>query len=180
MFAEFDIRAELRQTMLAEHNIMWGILAMSYREKTAWAAIVGDLIVWGGYLLNLLRETADGSPELGDLIGLFTGAVIASVVIHVGLAIVVALVAPRAAEAPADERERLIELEASRLAYTVFSVAAVTVALAVPILAMGGPVWLDDALTEVALIAANGLILSLVAAEMLNAVARIVGYRRGV
>jgi hypothetical protein len=152
---------------------------MSFREKTAWISLGVTALVWGGYFASVWRELAAPDPSSGDILGLFVRAVILTVVLEVALAIAVAVAAPKAANSPADERERLIELRSTRIAYGVLSVGAVTVALASPALAAAGPHLLNDRLDDTVLITANGILLALIAAEVVKSAAQVFAFRRG-
>ena len=152
---------------------------MSFREKSAWMTLGVTALVWGSYFLGVWRELAGADPSGADILGLFVRAVILTVVLEVGLAIAAAALAPKAANSPADERERLIELRSTRLAYAILSVGAVTVALGSPLLAAGGPHLLRDRLDDTVLITANGILLALIAAEMVKSTAQVVAFRRG-
>jgi hypothetical protein len=97
---------------------------MSFREKTAWIALMAYGLVFGGYFFNLSRAWDEGLDQrLG--IGLMVVAVIALVVITASLMVTAALITPKQANAPADERERLIELKSERIASYALSVGVV-------------------------------------------------------
>jgi hypothetical protein len=153
--------------------------AMAFREKSAWAAMAATLLVWGWYLIGAWRELSGGSPSSADMLGLFVRCVILTVVVEAVLAIALAVAAPKAADKPADERERLIELRATRIAYWILSIGAVSVALTSPLVAAGGLRLLPDPLENTVLVLANGILLSLVAAELAKAAAQVAAYRRG-
>ena len=86
---------------------------MSFREKTAWISLVSMAGIYGFYFWSLMRSGRDGgSGSIGLL-----GTVIALVAVQTVLTIAVAVVDPKNAQAPRDEREKLIELKATRFAY---------------------------------------------------------------
>lgn len=89
---------------------------MSFREKTAWAMMT-VLIVGGLYYFNLVMKVSQAmgstsAPVMGFVIAYVVLIVVASVV----LMIAIGITSPREAEAPADERERLIEDRAGHIA----------------------------------------------------------------
>src|SRR5262245_18542078 len=86
---------------------------MSFREKSAWVSFGAILLVFGLYFGAVMLARA-GDLDPVRLSGLFVLAVIALVVIEVVLHVAFAIAAPRDAQAPADERERLITLRAIR------------------------------------------------------------------
>lgn len=78
---------------------------MSFREKSAWA-MAALMIVAGFYYLNLV---VGASRELGAAAapaGIFIAFVILVVIGSVAAQVLLAVTAPRDANAPADERER--------------------------------------------------------------------------
>lgn len=78
---------------------------MSFREKSAWAMALVTGIAGLWYLNTLVALGADATPApLGLLIRYVIVIVVASVAAQVTLAILT----PTEAEAPADERERLV------------------------------------------------------------------------
>ena len=154
---------------------------MSLREKMAWVSLATTLLVWGWYFIDVAAEVAGGNPQGGRILGMFVGAVVLSIVIEVVVAIVLAVVSPKEANSPADERERLIALKATRAAYVVLSLGVVVVALNSPI-AAAADLGLFDGRPEadIAFIAANGIIFALVLAELIKSAGSIFLYRRGV
>jgi len=154
---------------------------MPLREKTAWVSVATTLLVWGWYFAAAAGEIADGRADAGELLGMFVGAVVLSILLEVVLAIVVAVVAPRDADAPADERERLIALKATSAAYWVLSLGVTAVALSAPFLSVAGLGWFEGRPErDLAFVAANGIIFALVLAELVKAAGLIILYRRGV
>jgi hypothetical protein len=153
---------------------------MSFREKSAWISTAATLVVWGWYFVNVFRAVAGGEPDGERLLALFVGCVVLNVVIEVVLAIAVSALAPRQASAPADERERLIGLKATGFAYHVVVLGVLGVALAAPFLGHAAPILFPgDPLADVALVAANGILFAVVAAELVRSAGQIVLFRRG-
>ncbi len=93
--------------------------------------------------------------------------VITFVLIEVIAHIVVAMRTPQDAQAPQDERERLIEREAIRVAHYVFVVGVLRAVSSM--IHLGANVFAM----------AYHVLLAFVAAEVVNAAARIVYHRRG-
>ncbi len=102
----------------------------------------------------------------GLSLGLMVGAVVMLVIITVGLTIVATFFNPRAANAPADEREILIELKAERIASYTLSVGVVCL---IGALLMG---WSG-------ILVANLLLAAMVIAEIVKALAQIAHFRAG-
>ncbi len=139
---------------------------MSFREKTAWIELVTYSVVFGGYFLTL-RQAWDDSYGQGLSIGMMVAAVIAFVVVVTTLTVIAALFNPKAANAPADERETLIDLKSERIASYTLSVGVVCL---IGALLLGWNAY----------IVANLLLASMVIAELVKASAQIVYFRAGV
>lgn len=138
---------------------------MSFREKTAWIALTAHGVVFGGYFLALWRLW-DASYGHGLSIGLLAAAVIALIVIVAALTVVAALFDPKDANAPADERETLIELKSERIASYTLSAGVVCL---IGALLIG---WS-------AVLVANLLLAALVMSELVKALAQIAYFRTG-
>lgn len=137
---------------------------MSFREKSAWISLVTTLGVYAYYFWNLL-----GTQDMhdADLFGLFARCVTVLVVMQVVFHILAAIRNPRDANAPQDERERMIALKSVNIAYYILAGGAV--------LAGGGLVFMGQPVAM-----ANLLLLALVLAEAVNYASQIVFFRRGV
>ena len=138
---------------------------MSFREKSAWISLISILLVSGFFFLRVpWTLTPSSSPKLVH--GLLF-CVVALVVLEVVAHVVVAIRAPEDAQAPKDERERLIDLEATRAAHYVYAVGSLlavsTIHLGANAIAMGYLV-----------------LLAFVIGAVVNYAARIVYHRRGV
>lgn len=138
---------------------------MSFREKSAWIALTAYSVVFGGYFFQLWRAW-DERYALGLSIGLMIGAVVMLIIISVSLTIGAAMLNRREANAPADERERMIDLKAERIASYTLSTGVV---LLIGALLMG---WNS-------ILVANLLLASMVISELVKALAQIIAYRRG-
>jgi len=136
---------------------------MSFREKTAWISLVSMSVIYGSYFWSVIRTgSRGGHAGFGGLLQ----TIIALVIVQVALIIAVAISAPRDAKAPADERDRLIYLRATRVAYAGL---ASSVALACFFGAFDPPIVFNT----------NALLFLLVAAEILRSGCQIIQYRRG-
>lgn len=92
---------------------------MSFREKSDWCSFI-SLCTFAIYFLDIAREfQSAGPPRYNYFIYFF---VLLGVVVTIqGVTyLVLALRSPQEAKTPADERERLIHLRATRPAYLVF------------------------------------------------------------
>jgi hypothetical protein len=134
---------------------------MPFREKTAWIAVVSMTVIYANYFWGILSMPHGGANFTGLL-----GTVIALVVVQVTLTIVAAIFSPTDAKAPRDEREQLIGLRATRVAY---SGLATGVACACFFGAITPPVVFN----------ANSLLFILVTTEIMRCSFLIIQYRRG-
>lgn len=138
---------------------------MAFREKLAWISLLAYGLVFGGYFYAFALAW-DERWGRGLSIGLMAGAVAALVIITVTLTATAALMTPKQANAPADEREQMIELKAERAASYTLSIGVV---LLMGALLMG---WNG-------ILVANLLLAAMVIAELVKAAAQIVAYRWG-
>lgn len=138
---------------------------MSFREKSAWIALVTYGAVFGCYFF-LLWQAWDEAYARGLTIGLTIGAVVVLVIVAVVLNTALALLSPKEATAPADERETMIDLKAERISSYIQSAAVVCL---IGALLVG---W--NAILVAVLLQA-----SLVIAELVKAGAQIAYFRRG-
>jgi archaellum biogenesis protein FlaJ (TadC family) len=96
---------------------------MSFREKSAWISFVSILVVFSAYFWNvarILHGKVDGHTGFVISIALLAAFVLIEIVLH----LTVIMQAPNEARAPRDEREQLIELKATRVAFQVLVVGA--------------------------------------------------------
>lgn len=135
---------------------------MPFREKTAWISLVSMSVIYGVYFWSLIRSGRHADTNVGGLLG----TIIALVIVQVVLTVAVAIFAPKEANAPADERERLIQLKATRVAY---SGLATGIAFAIFFAAFTPPI----------IFGANSLLLILVVCEIMRSGCQIIQYRRG-
>ena len=96
---------------------------MSFREKSAWISFICLLIFTGMWLTNIVRHEFFGARNANPMLQ-FLATLAVVVALEVGLHIAIAMQSPREARTPKDERERLIDLKASRVAFYVLLVTA--------------------------------------------------------
>ena len=135
---------------------------MSFREKSAWISMLSMLAIYGFYFWSVIHA----GPQAGGFhFGGLLETIIALVVVQIVLTVAAAIFTPKEAKAPRDEREKLIELRAMRVAY---SGLATSVALACFFGAFDPPILFNT----------NALLFILVTAEILRSACQIVQYRR--
>jgi hypothetical protein len=142
---------------------------VSFREKSAWITLVTLVLVallWVAHFpwARPFTLAPDPNPFLFHTLVLST---ITFVVIVVVAHVIVAVRAPREASAPADERERLIGLKATRLSAYVYATLSLS---SIFLIHLGA--------NEIGI--AYFVLASFVIAEIVSCIARIVYHRRGV
>jgi hypothetical protein len=95
---------------------------MSFREKSAWISAVLLTLFLAVFFWPILGGHLRGAQPMHH----FFVAVATFVVLEVVLHAAIAIRSPRDARAPKDERERLIALKASRIAYYVLIVGTLS------------------------------------------------------
>jgi hypothetical protein len=136
---------------------------MSFREKSAWISLLSMSGIYGIYFWSVIHTGPQGG---GFHFGGLLGTIISLVFVQVVLTVVVAIVTPREAKAPRDERDKLIELRAMRVAYVGL---ATGIALACFFGAFDPPLVFNT----------NALLFILVTAEIMRSGCQIIQYRRG-
>jgi uncharacterized membrane protein len=135
---------------------------MSFREKSAWISMLSMSGIYGFYFWSVLHA---GPRPGGFHFGGLLETIIALVVFEIVLTVVVAIFTPKEAKAPRDERDKLIELRAMRVAYAGLAAGVV---LACFFGAFDPPIVFNT----------NSLLFILVTAEILRSACQIVQYRR--
>jgi hypothetical protein len=136
---------------------------MSFREKSAWISLLSMSVIYAFYFWSVMHAgTKAGGFRFGGLLE----TIIALVFVQVVLTVAVAIFSPKDAKAPRDERDKLIELRAMRIAYAGL---ATGIAFACFFGAFDPPI----------LFGTNALLFILVTAEIMRSACQIVQYRRG-
>jgi hypothetical protein len=134
---------------------------MSFREKTAWIAVLSIAAIYGFYFWSAVRSGPHASADLFTL----SVAVVGLVIVQIVLTTAAAIFSPKDARAPRDERDRLIALRATRVAYSGLATAVVFAAF---FGAFNPPIVFNT----------NALLFVLVASETLRYACQIIQYRR--
>lgn len=96
---------------------------LSFREKSAWISLVSILAVFIPFFWNSYRQFS-GQVDQSTAVNVAFGLLVAFVLLEIVLHAVVALQAPGDARSPRDEREQLIEMRATRIAFQVLVLGA--------------------------------------------------------
>lgn len=137
---------------------------MSFREKSAWVTLISILLVLFLYCLHVpkILEPHPGPWMFHATLACVGVFIIIEVIAHV----ILYLRYPRDARTPKDERERLIDLKALRIAAYVYVVGSFAAVATTHLGADGFTVG-------------YGVLLAFVLAEIVNCVMRIYYCRRG-
>jgi hypothetical protein len=136
---------------------------MSFREKSAWISVLSISGIYGLYFWSVIHA----GPKAGGFhFGGLLMTVVALVVLEVVLHIAAAIFNPKEAQAPRDERDKLIELRSMRVAYAGL---ATSIATACFFGAFNPPIVFNT----------NALLFILVTAEILRYACQVIQYRRG-
>ncbi len=92
---------------------------MSFKEKSIWVSLIVTIIIFGFYFVFAFTTIKNNSAEAArtSLLGIFIGTIILITVIQIILHIVLAITFRNEAVKGEDEREKLIELRATRISY---------------------------------------------------------------
>ena len=137
---------------------------LSFREKSAWISLISLLAVFIPFFWNSYRQftgLVDDSAGGTVAIGLLVAFVVLEIVLHA----VVALQAPGEARSPHDEREHLIEMRATRIAFQVLVLGA-----------LAGVATIH--LTRSAWVMQQVVLLAIVLAELVKFAMQVVLFRR--
>jgi hypothetical protein len=138
---------------------------MSFREKSAWISFVLIAAVFGIYFSKIVQVLVTGRGR-GGTARLFLALVAALIVLEIALHVAIAIQSPREARTPKDERERLIDMKATRIAFPVLLVGAFSAI---------GTLHLDVGRS----VMADAVLFAIVLAELTRFGAQIVYHRRG-
>lgn len=137
---------------------------MSFREKSAWISAFSLLVVYGVYFWIVWSAALTGHSQTLHYGGMLIGSIVLLVVIEVVLSIAVAIQRPKDAGTAADERDRLIDLKATRRAFYIVVAGALVMCVRAQ-------------MEQPAFYVTNGLFFTVVLAEFVKSVTQIVHYR---
>jgi hypothetical protein len=149
---------------------------LSTREKTALVSLLAVLFVYGSYFADLLSGSAE--QTLSGMLYASVAVIVALVIIQVVFHAVLGAFSGEDANAPADERDRLISSRAAGISHHVLSAGVVIV---LGSMVIGGAMWESVGFREVTLFeVANLLLFALVLSELVFYGAQLYFYRRGI
>ena len=98
---------------------------MSFREKSAWISFICLLLFALSWTTHAFGIEIFSRTNIGPMAWFF-GMLAGLIALEIGLHVAIALQSPKDARTPKDERERLIDLRASRVAFYVLLIGAFT------------------------------------------------------
>jgi hypothetical protein len=140
-------------------------IQVTFREKRALITLASTLVVYGAYFVLFGRAWLGGERASFGFVAPMAAAIAILIVLQIVSFAVAAAAAPSESRAPYDERDRLIDLQASRAGFYALQ-AGVFVALAGVFLGVAAAVL------------ANGLLAVMVLGEVTHSAWQVVGYRR--
>jgi len=139
---------------------------MSFREKRAWISFVSLLVVCVFYMWNFARVMA-GWARPGVAFRASLWAIIIFVIADVMLHIALRLESPQDSRTPKDEREQLIDMKASQIAFPVLMIGALAAVGMIHVTTKG---W----------VIAHAVLLAVGVAATVRFGGQVLYYRRGV
>ena len=101
---------------------------MSFEEKSTWISLAIITVVFTGYFSQVYEGLLSGNLDKAAITGLFTGAVIAIIVLEVVFHIVVSAFNVKDADRPTDERDRLFSMKAGNISGWVLGIGVLIIA----------------------------------------------------
>ncbi|MHA6692751.1 hypothetical protein [Devosia sp. A449] len=151
---------------------------MSFREKTAWIAVVTTLVVWGYYFSEVWRGVGARALDGQALWTLFLVCMGITVVLLLGLNLLASRRRLKDFGASPDELEKQMESGAARITKPLFEWAVLGISASALLwgrdFAAGFP---TDPVGSFAIVMANALLLAAVAANVLAEIIIIIRFR---
>ena len=151
---------------------------LSFKEKSIAGSLIITLALFGYYFIKFFQILAEGSSEKLQELPIVLLVVVVLVVIVEAIYHIAIALGPDGDDVD-DERDRLIEAKATRIAYFVLAAGCVTT-IGHATLAGVFAERLDDSLMVSPIMTANFILISFILAEITGFGMQLVYYRRGV
>lgn len=153
---------------------------MSFSEKGAWISFFSTLAIFGYYFLKIIGlGELEGESASQAAITLLISAIVLTIIVESVFHGMLAATNRKAAELGADERDKLIELKASKFGYGVLSVGVIMVIGRMIILEFNPDYADENSSLQIPLLTAHVLMFSFILAELVRFGGQIVLYRKG-
>jgi len=139
---------------------------MSFKEKSILGSLIITIIVFGYYFLQVFKTTGSTLFEVANGISFFIGAVVLMVLLEIILHIILAITNKNESNQSNDERDKLIDLKATRISYYILVFGIFTVGVSM--------LFSFDTL-----LLANTMLLFFIIAEIVGFSMQLYYYRRG-
>lgn len=139
---------------------------MAFRERIAWLTLATMLVAYGAYFGVVGPAVRFGEAHMVDIIWAFGLIAAAHAVAMIVGSVVIAMLSPGEAQAPADERDRAIARRGATIGYYVLIVGTIFVGVVMP---FSSPPWKI----------VNAALAAIVLAEAVHHGIVLLGYRRG-
>ncbi len=154
---------------------------MSFSEKSAWISLVIMIYIWGDYLFNLVgmhSSDIDMDSKKSAAIVMLNTAIIAVIMAEAVFHTVLAMAYPNKEDQEGDERDKQIEMSATKPAYAImFTGVVVTIG---HLLIVEQFPQMSDSSIQIPFIGVHILMFSALLAEIVRFVMMIKSYRSGV
>jgi len=140
---------------------------MSYQEKSIWISLFTTILIFSYYFTNAFSALNNIDSNKTKIIGLFIGVVALVVIVEIVLHIALSFAYRKDTDKGKDERDKWIELKATRNAHFLLIVG----------------VWITGVsmlMTESSLVLANIIMFFFILSEILGFATHLLYYRRGV
>ena len=155
---------------------------MSYREKSIWASLIIALIILANYLMDVINFANAGTLTPETLQSLFYKVILWTVILEIASQTAIAIIDHKQADQGDDERDKLIKLKASNIAYNLLG-SAIYIAIFFIWLSHAKPEKMDNPfiLSTVPNIYSvfNILLVGFLIAEVSKYATQVFYYRRG-
>ena len=102
---------------------------MSYKERTIWISLILMLFIWTDYFWSIDNLNQAKTLTVTAINSLLLKVVVLTIVLEIVAQIIIAIINHKEAKIEEDERDKLIDLYASRSAYYILSFGVVTAIL---------------------------------------------------
>lgn len=148
---------------------------MDLKEKRILISLISSVLILAFYTMYVYQRSIAGNPEVMNdfkfwgksFLVLIPVAIVTQIIIQIAFAIVTKIATGEDPDPPDDERDKLIELKAIKISHYLFIVGFM---LAMGSLALGMKIWVFFTV-----LISSGFI-----ASILNEIARLYYYRKGV
>lgn len=151
---------------------------MSFREKSAWIAVLCSLAIWSVYFSTVVTTALAGTLDGDRLFWLFVWCLVIAVALMLPLNLVAARLGRQEMDAAPDERERQIDARANRIGLAVLEGLAVGLVLSSGRISdFARQAYAEDPAGAATLMLVNGLLFVLAFSAVLREVIQIVHFR---